>query len=54
MPVVSTLIPLLAGSRDLVLIDALVDVAGRVGVRHVAGDHRQALLGRVHAGQSGG
>ena len=54
MPVMSTLRPGLADRRDLDLIDALLDVAGRIGVRHVAGDDREALLGRIHAGQSGG
>ena len=41
----------LAGGGDLDLIGALVDIAGRVGVRHVAGDHREALLGRIDARQ---
>ena len=54
MPVVSTLAPAWPATASLDLVDALVDVAGRVGVRHVAGNHRQALLGDVHAGQSGG
>ena len=46
MPVVSTLSRAGRG-RGLDLTDALVDVPGRVGVRHVPGDDREALLGRT-------
>ncbi len=54
MPVDVDAGPALADGPDLDLIDALLDVAGRVGVRHVAGNHRQTLLGRIDARQRGG
>ena len=54
MPATSTLVAGLTGNRDLDLIDALVDIARRVGVRHIAGDDRQRFLGRVDARHRGG
>ncbi len=43
----------LSRNCELDLVDGSIDVTGRVGVRHVSGDHREALLRGVHASQGG-
>ena len=45
--------PGIATGRDLNLIDGLVDIARRIGIGDVAGNDRQACLGRIQTRQRG-